>query len=77
MDEMRKLLAVLTGVNDEIDFAHETALVDDGLLDSLDLTRIIAALDRAFGVSIAPGDIEPENFNSAQAMLELLQRCRA
>lgn len=77
MDEMRKLLAVLNGVNDEIDFAHETALVDDGLLDSLDLTRIIAALDRAFGVRIAPGDIEPENFNSAQAMLELLQRCRA
>lgn len=76
MDDWGKLLEALAEVNDEIDFEHETALVDDGLLDSLELTRIIAVLDDAFGVHITTGDIEPENFNSAENMLALVRRYR-
>ena len=72
MDEMQKLLSVLAEVKDDVDFAAEDSLVDDGLIDSLDLTQIIVALDEAFGVHIPAGDIEPENFNSVQAMLSLV-----
>ena len=43
---------------------------------ALDLTRIIAGLDKAFDVRITTGDIEPENFNSAEAMLALVRRYR-
>lgn len=74
MDDMRTLLAELAEIKDDVDFAAETALVDDGLIDSLDLTRIIAALSEAFGVRITTGDIEPENFNSAGAMLALIRQ---
>jgi len=74
MDDMQKLLSALAEVKDDVDFAAETALVEDGLIDSLDLTRILMALDDAFGVHIPSGEIEPENFNSAQAMLELVRR---
>lgn len=74
MDDMKKLLEVLAQVNDDVDFEAETALVDEGLIDSLDLTQIMAALAEAFGVLITTGDIEPENFNSAQAMLALVRR---
>jgi len=76
MDEMEMLLAALAEVDEDIDFAAETALVDDGIVDSLTLTQIIAALDETFGIHIATGDIEPENFNSAASMLELVHRCR-
>ncbi len=76
MDEMEMLLAALAEVDEDIDFAAETALVDDGLVDSLALTQIIAALDETFDIHIATGDIEPENFNSAASMLELVHRCR-
>ncbi len=76
MDEMEMLLAALAEVDEDIDFAAETALVDDGIVDSLTLTQIIAALDETFGIRIATGDIEPENFNSAASMLELVHRCR-
>ena len=76
MDEMEMLLAALAEVDEDIDFAAGTALVDDWIVDSLMLTQIIAALDETFGVRIATGDIEPENFNSAASMLELVHRCR-
>ncbi len=76
MDEMKVLLDVLAEIKDDVDFANETALVDDGIIDSLALTQIIVALDDAFDIHIVTGDIEPENFNSAAAMLELVRRCR-
>ena len=37
---------------------------------------IIAALDDAFDIHIPAGEIEPENFNNATAMLALANRYR-
>ena len=74
MDEMKKLLDALAEVRDDVDFAGEEGLVDDGIIDSLDLTQIIAALDEAFDIHIPSGEIEPENFNSAADMLALVHR---
>ena len=74
MDDMQKLLTILRDVNEEVDFENETALVDEGLIDSFDINVIIAALDEAYDIHIEVGDIEPENFNSAQAILETVRR---
>ncbi len=77
MTDMEKLLSVLQDVNEDVNFEHEAALVDDGLIDSFDINVIIAALDEAFDIHISVGDIEPENFNSAEAILELVKRYQA
>ena len=74
MDEMKKLLEALEEVRDDVDFAREEHLVEDGVLDSLDLTRIIASLDEAFDIHIPAGEIEPENFDSLEAMLTMVHR---
>ena len=74
MDERQKVLDALTEVRDDVDFENETALVDDGVIDSLDLTQMIAALDEAFGIHIPSGEIEPENFNNLDAIIELVHR---
>lgn len=74
MDERQKILDALTEVRDDVDFENETALVDDGVIDSLDLTQMIAALDDAFDIHIPSGEIEPENFNNLDAILELVHR---
>ena len=74
MDEMQKLLAALEEVRDDVDFAQEEHLVEDGVIDSLDLTRIIAALDEAFDIHIPAGEIEPENFDSINAILAMVHR---
>ena len=77
MTDMEKLLEALTEVRDDIDFAGQYGLVDEGVIDSLDLTQIIAALDEAFDIHIPSGEIEPENFNSVQDMLALVKRYQA
>lgn len=77
MEDRQRLLALLQDVRDDVDFAGETALIQDGLIDSLDITVIIAAIDDAFGVHIRVADIEPENFDSVDAMLRLIKQCGA
>lgn len=74
MTDREKLLAALAETRDDIDFGMQEGLVDQGHIDSLDLLKIIALLDQAFDVRIPAGDIEPENFNSADAMLTLVYR---
>ncbi|MBR6965902.1 MAG: acyl carrier protein [Clostridia bacterium] len=74
MDERQKVLDALTEVRDDVDFENETELVDDGVIDSLDLTQMIAALDEAFGIHIPSGEIEPENFNNLDAIIELVHK---
>ena len=76
MDDREKLLSALKEVRDDVDFEGQYGLVDEGIIDSLDLTQIIAALDEAFGIHIPAGEIEPENFNSVDAMLAMVQRYR-
>lgn len=74
MDDMQKLIAILRDVNEDVDFENETALVDEGYIDSFDINVIIAALDEAYDIQIEVGDIEPENFNSAEAILATVKR---
>jgi acyl carrier protein len=74
MDEMEKLLSILHDVDEDVDFRNINTLVDDGHIDSFDITMIIAALDMAYDIHIEVGDIEPENFNSAKAILETVKR---
>ena len=74
MNEMQKLLEILHDVNEDVDFENETALVDEGYIDSFDINVIIAALDEVYDIHIEVGDIEPENFNSAEAILATVKR---
>lgn len=73
---MEKLLEILKQVRPDVDFENETALVDDGILDSFDIVSIISELDDAFGVQIRIAELDPENFNSAQAIWELVQKLK-
>ena len=71
---MEKLLAILNELHDDVDFTKETALIDDGILDSLDIVSIVTEIDSEFDVRIPPEEIIPENFNSAEALFDLISR---
>ena len=73
---MEKLLELLKGVRPDVDFENETALIDDGILDSFDVVAIISELDNAFGVQIRINELDPDNFNSAEAIWNLIQKLK-
>lgn len=73
---MEELLRILNEANDKIDYTNEKALIDGGLIDSLELMEIISEIEDTFDVTIGMEDIVPENFNSAQAMYDLIQRLK-
>lgn len=69
-----KVLALLQGEFPDVDFLSSDALVDEGVLDSLMLTEIIAALTMEFGVMIPYEEIIEENFNSVKGMAGMIER---
>ena len=71
-----QVLNILTELCPGIDFEHETALIDDGLVDSLDIVSIVSEFMAAFDVELSVEDLQPENFNSVDAMVEMIQRAQ-
>ncbi len=71
---MEELLKVLTEVRPDVDFKNEKKLIDDGILDSFDIISIVNKLDGTFDIEIDIDDLEPENFNTVEAIWELIQK---
>lgn len=69
---MEKLLEILKSVRSDVDFENETKLIDDDILDSFDIVSIVAELCEEYDITITADMLEPENFNSAEAMLKLI-----
>ena len=73
---MEELLEILNEVVDGIDFEKEENLVNDKLLNSMDIIEIVTAIDDELGVLIPAKEIIPENFNSAKAIWEMINRLK-
>ena len=73
---MEQLLKILNETCPGSDFEKETALIDDGILESLDIVSIVGEIMDEFGVELNVDDLLPENFNSARAMMDLIDSRR-
>ncbi len=71
---MEKLLEILKQIRGDIDFDKEQALVDDGILDSFDIVSIVSELTMEYDIDISIDDMTAENFNSIEAMYEMILR---
>ena len=71
---MEELYELLDGLNMKVDFRNEKALIEDGILESLDIVIIVDELNSHYDIEITVDDLIPENFDSAEAMLELVRR---
>ena len=71
---MDKLIEILTSLHPDVNFATATDLVDEGILDSLDIVTLVTEIDAEFDVTIPAEEIVPENFNSAEALMSLIER---
>ncbi len=68
-----KVMAILKDCCPQVDFENETALIDDGILESFDIVTIVSELMYAFDVQISVEDLLPENFNSADDIVKLVE----
>ena len=71
---MEQLLEILSGLHPDVDFLTTTDLIDDGILDSLDIVTLVTEIHAEFDVTIPAEEIVPENFNSAEALMSLIER---
>lgn len=74
---MDDILEILNEVRPDVDFESEKLLIDDGILDSFDIITIVSEFNEAFDIDIDVEDLEPENFNTIEAMKELIDRLQA
>jgi len=71
MDELIKLLE---DIKADADFETCETLFDDGILDSFNILSIVGELCEAYGIEILPTDMVSGNFNSAEALLQMIRR---
>lgn len=69
-----KIIELLSKEYPDIDFAASDSLVDDGILDSLTITGMIATLSMEFGIVIPYEEIIEENFNSIAGLARMVEK---
>ena len=71
---MTRLLEILEGIRPDVDFAAETGLMDNGILDSFDIVSIISELNDEYDIAIRITELNPVNFNSAEAIMNMVKK---
>ena len=73
---MDELLEILNELNPDVDYATEKNLIDGKVFDSLTILSLITEICDIFDISIGPKWMRNENFNSAEAMWNMIQSIR-
>lgn len=71
---MDKIIEILTELHPEHDFNNSADFIKDGLLDSFDIISLVTEIEEKFDVLIDAFDIVPENFNSVEAIVNMVRK---
>ena len=71
---METLLQILQGLHPDVDFEAIDDLYDEGVLDSLDMVRLVTEIAMEFDVQIPPEELIPENFQNVNTIWTLIER---
>ena len=69
-----ELMEILEELRPDVEFESEAKWIDDGILDSFDIVSLVGELNDAFDIEINVEHLQPENFNSVEAMLDLVKK---
>lgn len=69
-----KIIAILTTMKPEHEFAKDTELFESGLLDSFDLLVLVSEIEAQLAISIPGEGLVPENFVSPYVIGEYLKK---
>lgn len=68
------ILDIAKEIAPNVDWENGTSLMDDGKVDSFDVVGIAGELMDRYDIEITADDVEPENWNSIDAIYNLVQR---
>ena len=71
---MERLIEILEGLHPEVDFETCDDLIDGKIFDSFDIVTLVAEINEEFDVAIPAEELIPDNFNSAEAIWNLIQK---
>ncbi len=69
---MSRVETILQELKPELNLQQTDNYVETGLLDSFDIIMLVSTLDEMFQIRIDGADIIPENFNSLDAIKNLV-----
>ena len=68
------LFNILKNLHPDVDFASIDDLYDEGVLDSLDMVRLVTEIGMEFDVQIPAEELIPENFQNVNTIMALIER---
>jgi acyl carrier protein len=71
---LEQLMEILEELRPDVDFENEKQLITDGILDSFDIVSLVGELNDAFDIEIQVGNLVPDNFNSTEGMIALIEK---
>lgn len=76
MTTKEKVLAILKEVKPTKNLENTADIVEGGYIDSFELMMLITRLSEDFGIEISVDDITPENFNSVDGIVDMVERLK-
>lgn len=73
---MNEIVAILNEIKSGVDFANEDQIVTGKILDSIDITNLIAKLEDRYDIEIGMEYLDNEYFDSAEAIWNMVQELR-
>jgi acyl carrier protein len=71
---MNELISILNDIRPGQNFSKAENFFEQGVLDSLDLTALVAALEWRYAVFIDVDEMTADNFRSVTAIKTILER---
>lgn len=69
---METVIEMLKELHPELNDDEFVDLIDDAILDSMDIVSLVSSIYNEFDVSVPAEKIIPENFNSAEAIFNMV-----
>lgn len=70
----KKFEGILNQLNTDILANRDCNLIDEEILDSLSIMTLVVRLETEYDIEIDPDEIAPENFESVDAIWQMVQK---
>lgn len=73
---MEELIEILEEILPGEDVKNCKTLIDDHILNSFGILSLVSEIEDAFEVEVSPAELIPDNFNSAEALWNMICRLK-